>query len=116
MLQDSEKFEQYAKMALDGEQQYKTLEEQASKELAATEFCHVSAPDFEEFEEVMCAQNQAPLDMLAELKAINQRLDLAEEGSRKQAAENRIWQAVSITIGLLTLGATILFGILALLR
>lgn len=36
--------------------------------------------------------------------------------SRKQAKENRIWQVTGVTIGLLTLGATVLFGILGLLR
>lgn len=39
----------------------------------------------------------------------------AEHLNRKQTLENRIWQAVLVTIGLLTLAATILFGILGLL-
>lgn len=84
MLQDSEKFEQYAKMALDSEQQFKKFEKQTSKELASTEFCHTATPDFDEGERVIRAQNQAPLDMVAELKAIHERLD-AEQTARISA-------------------------------
>lgn len=40
----------------------------------------------------------------------------ADVDSEKQNRENRIWQLASITIGLLTLGATVLFGIIGLLR
>lgn len=40
----------------------------------------------------------------------------AEKVMRKQAAENRAWQIAATTIGLLTLAATVLFGVLALLR
>ena len=40
----------------------------------------------------------------------------AEIASQKQIRENRIWQIIGVTIGLLTLGATILLGILGLLR
>ncbi|MCI9366838.1 MAG: hypothetical protein HFF19_00945 [Oscillospiraceae bacterium] len=109
-------FEREVKRTLESIQQWEIDEEQMRKKLSDIEFDSTAPPDLEGYEKTTRAQNQAPLDMLAELKAINQRLDLAEEGSRKQAAENRIWQAVSITIGLLTLGATILFGILALLR
>ena len=90
MLQDSEKFKQCAKMALDSEQQYKELEKQASKELASTEFCHMTTPDFDKGERVIRAQNQAPLDMVAELKAINERLDVEQKArilAESKAAE-----------------------------
>lgn len=40
----------------------------------------------------------------------------AEQQAKKQTIENRIWQIAATTIGLLTLVATILFGILALLH
>lgn len=45
--------------------------------------------------------------------AAESRTELAEQ---KQIRENRIWQATAVTIGLLTLAATIVFGILALLH
>lgn len=110
-------FEKSAKMVLDAEQQWKENAERASQEMKAVKFHDTSASvmaDFEKLEAMNFAQNQAPLDMVAELKAINERLDLAEKGNRKQTTENRIWQAVCITIGLLTLIATVLFGMLGL--
>lgn len=116
MAQD---FEESAKMVLKAEQQWKKNVERTSQEMKAIKFHDTPASveaDFETLKAMSFAQNQAPLDMVAELKAVNKRLDLAEKDNRRQTTENRIWQAVSITIGLLTLGATVLFGILGLLR
>jgi len=53
------------------------------------------------------------------LQQLKEQLDhqqRAEADSQKQNRENRIWQLISVTIGLLTLVTTVLFGILGLLR
>ncbi len=104
MLQDIEKHEKYSKMAIEGERQYKRDMEKANKELASTEFRPMSAPDFEKFEEMERAQHQAPLDILAELKAINQRLD-AEHDDRKMSEKEqqhiertRFWITFVVTL------------------
>lgn len=90
----SQDFEKHTKMAIDAAQQWEKNMAQAAEELSATEFHDTSSSvlsGLEELNAMRHAQNQTPLDIVAELKSINQRLDSAEKDSRKQTTENRIW-------------------------
>lgn len=58
----------------------------------------------QEMRDIQQAERQARID--AENRS--------ENASRKQIRENRTWQLLTVTIGLLTLAATIVFGILGL--
>lgn len=58
----------------------------------------------QEMRDIQQAERQARIDAENRL----------ENSSRKQIRENRAWQLLTVTIGLLTLAATILFGILGL--
>lgn len=104
-----------SKRALDAMQEWNKSMERTSQKLKDAKFHNTSTsfmPDFEKFQAMKRAQNQAPMDMVAELKAINERLDKQQNESSKetQASKRREW--LTIIIGILTLAATVLIGIL----
>ncbi len=112
-------FEQMSKIALEAERQWKESAEHAAQEMEAAEFHDTSASvlsDLEGLGAMRRAQDQAQLDMVAELKAINERLDVerqarisAEKHQEKREHKN-FWIAliscvasvVAAVVGILT--------------
>lgn len=114
----SQDFEKSAKMVLDAEQQWKESAERASQEIKAFKFHDTSASlmaDLEKLEAINFAKNQAPLDMVAELKAINERLDADHRERIEAERDGKKRDRKTFFVAVLTLIATVAIGVITIL-
>lgn len=99
----------------DAEKQYREESERLSEDLSHYEIHDTSKFDFEKFQAIERAQNQAPLDIVNELKIINERLDAdrSERIESEKAGERR--DRKTFIVAVLTLLATVAIGVTTIL-